>query len=310
MMSTQRSPIHSLVSAKDLGKVDQYFTKTNLPVASSSTSSASSTQASKQQRPESAGNQPCFNESTDDMIRETLQIVRSMDTPVAGLESKITVLVESASFQNAEIENLKIENTKLKAENAALSLRMDDFDSRMDEMDANLERESAMCDALETNSRKINLELSGIPKKENETDDDCKEAVGKLLTLIGSENGKDCVDVAHRKFAGGIIIKFKSRCQRNEVFSKRFNLFGKSSRDLGFDLPEKGNALYLNESLSFDRSRLMKDIRDRLKLLNIGKSKETRIRAKTDNGVIKVQDRAGNYQKISKMIHFNALYPF
>ena len=54
----------------------------------------------------------------------------------------------------------------------------------------------------------------------------------------------------------------------------------------------------------------MKDIRDRLKILNIGKSKETRIRAKTDNGVIKVQDRAGNYQKISKMIHFNALYPF
>jgi len=233
-----------------------------------------------------------------------------MDTRVAGLESKVTALEESASFQNAEIENLKNENSQLKAENRALSLRLDDVDTRMDQMEADLERESEMRDALETNTRKIYLELSGIPKKENETDNDCKEAVGKLLTLIGSENGKECVDVAHRKYAGGIIIKFKSREQRNEVYSKRFNLFGKTSRELGFDLPEKGNPLYLNESLSFDRSCLMKDIRDRLKILNIGKSKETRIRAKTDNGVIKVQDRAGNYQKISKMIHFNVLYPF
>ena len=303
-MSMQRSPIHSLVSAKDLGKVDQYFTKTNLPVGSAPTSSAGA-HASKRQRPESAdsaesaSDQPCF-QSTDDMIRETLQIVRRMDTRVAGLECKITALEESASFQNAKIEKLKSENTQLKAENAALSLRLDDVDTRMDQMEANLERESEMRDALETNSRKINLELSGIPKKENETDADCKEAVVKLLQLMGSENGKECVDVAHRKYAGGIIIKFKSREQRNEVYSKRFNLFGKTSLQLGFELPEKGNSLYLNESLSFDRSCLMKDIRDRLKILNIGKTKETRIRAKTDNGVIRSRTEQEITRKFQK----------
>ena len=178
----------------------------------------------------------------------------------------------------------------------------------MDNLECGLEHEAEMRDALEANGRLINLEISGVPKLEGETRDKCKEHVAKVMALVGSENDKSAIDVAHRKAGGGLIVKFKFREQRDEVYSKRFNLQGKTSLDLGFELPDKGNDLYLNESLSFDRSKLMKGIRDKLKILNAGKSKETRIKAKTANGVVKVQSRSGDYVPIHSMRHFENLY--
>ena len=297
-MSTQRSPAHPKLADKDGSRLENYFSKTVSPT---------NVQAAKRQRPESASD--VAEPSTDEMIRETLQIVKRMDTRVAAMDQKISSLEESVTFANLEIDDLKSENQKLKEVNAALIVRMDAMDERMNSLESALEHESKMRDALEANSRKINLELSGIPKSENETPADCKSHVGKVLTLMGSENGVECVDVAHRKRAGGIIIKFKTRDQRNEVFLKRFNLVGKTSLDLGFKLPSKGNPIYVNESLTFDRSSLMKDIRDRLKIINEGKSKDDRVKAKTSSGVIKVQDRSGDFVPISKFSQFNYLYP-
>ena len=88
-------------------------------------------------------------------------------------------------------------------------------------------------------------------------------------------------------------MKFKSRCQRDEVYLKRFNLVGKTSLDLGFNLPTNGNLIYLNESLSFDRSKLMKEIRDKLRGMNDGRAKDMRIKAKSSGGVILVQTNRG-----------------
>jgi len=52
----------------------------------------------------------------------------------------------------------------------------------------------------------------------------------------------------------------------------------------------------------------MKDIRDKLKVLNVGKGKDNRIKAKTTNGVIQVQNRMGLYEKIFTISQFNNLY--
>jgi len=173
------------------------------------------------------------------MLREILTTVRRLDTRVEDLDGKIVALEDGISFANHEIAKLKNENLQLKAENAALALRMNNVISKLEEMGVALERESQMRDQNEANERLIKLEVSGIPKTEGEKPADCKEHVAKVLTLIGSENSKDCIDVAHRKMAGGIIVCFKSRSQRDEVYLKRFNLVGKTSLDLGFPLPDK-----------------------------------------------------------------------
>lgn len=66
--------------------------------------------------------------------------------------------------------------------------------------------------------------------------------------------------------------------------------------DMGF--VEK-NDLYINESLTFDRSVLMKIVRDEVKVYNQGKPKEQKLKVKTVGGYIKVTDKRGKYQRIN-----------
>ena len=129
------------------------------------------------------------------------------------------------------------------------------------------------------------------------------------MGLIGSENDAKAIDVAHRKASGAMIVRFKSREQRDQVYLKRFNLIGKTSAELGFDLPTPGNPIYINENLSFERARLMKAMRDRVKVLNEGVSKDDRIKLKSEQGKLKVHNRAGKFVKVSKIEQFNAIYP-
>ena len=305
MPGMERSPpAHPALATGARSRVDQYYASATSAVA------PASSQATKRQRPQSTDevNEAPEEPSTQDMLKEILLTVRRLDTRVEDLDKKIGGLEEGLSFASNEIAILKLENIDLKAENVALTEKVDAIEDRLDILGTALDHESEMRDAMEANSRLINLEISGIPKSEGETRSQCKEHVLKVLTLIGSENGASAVDVAHRKMSGGIIVKFRSRCQRDEVYLKRFNLVGKTSLDLGFNLPTKGNFIYINESLSFDRARLMKEIRDKLRVINNGRAKELRIKSKTSGGVILVQNKSGNFVRISSIRQFNILH--
>ena len=247
--------------------------------------------------------------SQDEILREILTTVRRLDTTVNDLATKIDGLETGLSFANSEISALKSTQNILKNENSALSAKMSAMEGKMDELEIALQSEAELRDENEANSRLFNLEISGIPKMEGETRANCKENCVKVMQLIGSESGAEAIDVAHRKMQGGMIVKFKSRSQRDEVYFKRFNLVGKTSKDLGFVQPENGNDIYINESLTFKRSKLMKDIRDRLKIVNVGKSKVDRAKVKTASGRILVENRAGNYRKVSSILDFNSMYP-
>ena len=111
--------------------------------------------------------------------------------------------------------------------------------------------------------------------------------------------GEADIDMAHRKMAGGIIVRFHSRTVRNDVYDKRFNLQGKTSLDLGLGFTKK-NDLYLNESLTFDRSVL-------LKVYNKDLPKDDKLKVKTQQGYIKVRDKSGDYQKINKIEDVKAI---
>ena len=120
------------------------------------------------------------------------------------------------------------------------------------------------------------------------------------MEVAGAMHGEEAIDIAHRKAAGGFIVRFHSRSVRDEVYDRRFQLQGKSSLDLGKDFTVK-NDLYINESLTFDRSVLMKQVRDRLKEYNKDLPKDDRRKCKTALGIIKVTDETKTYQKIFTM---------
>ena len=90
---------------------------------------------------------------------------------------------------------------------------------------------------LRTTTEKFNLEFGGIPERPHE---DAKHLLGKLFHLAKAAQTSDDIDIAHRKKSGGLICHFKTRTARDEVFGKRFELHGKSSKDLGFSETNSG----------------------------------------------------------------------
>ena len=166
-----------------------------------------------------------------------------------------------------------------------------------------------MQDENENNSRKFNLEFSGILKAEEETREKPKHYVKEIMKLIGSENNVDAIDVAHRKMSGAIIAHFRIRIQRDEVFDKRFALKGITSLDLGFRLPAKGNIIFINESLTFERSKLMAEVRKKQKIVNEGRDKDNKLRSKSAGRRLRIMKENREYVTITSIDEFHRIHP-
>ena len=110
---------------------------------------------------------------------------------------------------------------------------------------------------MENSSRKLNLEITGIPVV---ADENCKKLVytlGKLIQ-VDDEHLKN-IDVAHRLTNSNgkipaIIVKFKSGTDRDKYFERRFSLKDKNIENLGHKKSQltenQHHKIYINESLS------------------------------------------------------------
>ena len=117
----------------------------------------------------------------------------------------------------------------------------------------------------ENNSRKMNVELSGIPITHNE---DCKEIIAKIGREMGLNITRNNIDVAHRLFKKDnnhipiIIARFYSRTERDAYFFKRSSLKDKTIKDFGFEPTTESakmkNKIYINESLSIYTKQIFK----------------------------------------------------
>ena len=161
-----------------------------------------------------------------------------------------------------------------------------------------MKNEARARDELECQSRRFNLDISGLQQR---ADEDCKAIVAKVMSHIGSPHGIETVDVAHRKKSGALIVRFTTRTVRDDVYQRRFNLKGSKARDIeGF---QGENNIYINESLTFERSRTMKDIRDRIKIIDPHRRQYT---LRSDNGRIKLLTDGRSYF-INSMADFEKL---
>ena len=247
--------------------------------------------------------------SSDDKLNIILEKVCSTDAKFSVLASRVTALEQSAGFMDNQLEEQKAETAALKNENAVLTDRLWAAEARLGKLELALVDESRKRDENENVSRKQCLEFSGIPKLPNETRDDPKKFVIKIMNLAGCATPSSAIDDAHRKMGGGLIARFKTREDRNEVYNRRFSLTGKTSAEIeGFEQLE-GNELYINESLTIDRSRLMKCVREKLKILNRGRSKEAKFKTKTTGGVIQCQGVSGLYLKVTSIEDFDRIHP-
>ena len=120
----------------------------------------------------------------------------------------------------------------------------------------------------------MNIEVTGI---QTIADENYKQIIYKLGKLIKvQEEHLNNIDVAHRLLTHtnkipAIIVKFKSRTDRDHFFEKRFNLKDKTIEIIGFkksSLTEnQHHKIYLNESLSIFTKLLFKKYRDSCRML-------------------------------------------
>jgi hypothetical protein len=161
--------------------------------------------------------------------------------------------------------------------------------------------ESRKRDRLEANSRLYNLEIAGLPVI-NPVNDNPLALAKKLVSQVTNGSVQEsAVDVAHRKAGGpkNIILRFRTRSDRDRVYAAKKKLMNMSRQDV-FGYETEGR-IFLNESLTFDRSALMRDVRKTIRSLNDGKTGSQRWKLLTDRGVIKVKAPNHPYRKITCM---------
>ena len=148
--------------------------------------------------------------------------------------------------------------------------------SRLSYAEERVEEAINNADSVENQGRKLMLEVDGIPLSDDETENTkwCQEIIEKICDMIGEPALKDDIDIAHRLFNNRIIVLFKNRTSRNTFYYSRFNLKGKNIKDLNFDLAEgKKGLIWINESLTNKRRKLLSKTKEELKKVgfNIGK---------------------------------------
>ena len=248
------------------------------------------------------------NMSTDDKLNKLLELVFASNANFSALTTRVCSLETAVDYMDSQLITQRESDMAQKEVVAKLEAKVATMEARITGLQIGLAVEAKKRDENENVSRKQCLEFSGIPQSATETPEDVKKLVVKVMQLIGSSNNASCIDDAHRKMGGGIIARFKSREERNEIYLKRFALVGKSSANIGFPVP--GTDLYINESLTIDRSRVMKSIRDKLKVLNRGViNKDDRIKVKSSGGVVQVQNLGGKFIKVSSLNDFDRMYP-
>ena len=186
---------------------------------------------------------------------------------IATLKAEISQLSNSQEFICSQYDILKIENDKLKRENATQGNELWTLKTNSTKIEKKAETEAIKLDGIDQYSRRQNLEFHGVPQTSNENVINIVVKIGKVLGVDINQND---ISSAHRlpqkphsnrrsesdepPPPPGIIARFINRDLRNFIYSKRAVAKDIASKDF----PVAGmQRLYVNENLTQSRKRLL-----------------------------------------------------
>ena len=193
----------------------------------------------------------------EQMMREVTRNLRYLLADNKTIHSDLRDLKNAVDFQDEEIEKLKKQNADLSKQNLQLEIRLSASEIEIRKNAERITNAEAAADDLEAHGRKINLEISGFPKKRGEPSDIPRKIAVAVFEKIGFNNADSKIDVAHRIVGDRIIVKFTGRRERDTVYSLRKELKNLTTSSLDtaafaehLDLPTPGNMIFINESLT------------------------------------------------------------
>lgn len=168
-----------------------------------------------------------------------LESVKFCSDKITDFENKLSVLSDKCKA----IESLKKDVELLKTETTEYKIR---------------------CSDLEQRSRMDNVEISGVPEKNNENINVIIENIGKYINCpIGLQD----YCIAHRvqkinskaTTPRNIIVKFLSRQKKNEILAASKKVKKSTSAGYpGLKIPNIGDSVFINEHLTSTNKLLLK----------------------------------------------------
>ncbi len=193
--------------------------------------------------------------------RNTNRRIEEIIDSMTSMKEELVKVIESQQFLDAKYEKQKEQITKLENKIASMSTDICDKEITIKQLSERIKKEEAASkqnesaiNALEQYGRRQMINISGVPRQNNEDTDDI--VFDLLVNKLGLDLYLDDVEITHRtssKPTAPIIVKFNSRRIRDEVWNSRYKLKHVKASDLGFN---SNNPIYFNESLT-ERNRII-----------------------------------------------------
>ena len=141
-----------------------------------------------------------------------------MSKDVAKCKEDINTLMKKYNAQIIELDNHKKQQDNILNSHTEMNTQIRNMNEKIKLLEKRLLSETLTRNQNENHSRKINVEISGVPITDNEN---CKDIVAKISKLMGLEFKSNEIDVAHRLFKKdhmhipNIIARFFSRSERD-----------------------------------------------------------------------------------------------
>ena len=192
--------------------------------------------------------------STEESVNETPSLADVWKV-LTEIKTNMEKLVIDVEFTKGQVNFLVKENKGLKSKVKYLE---EQVKASKKELEQRLDEVEAKHDDLEQYTRKFNLVIDGIPKREEEDNIENVIKLGKLLEINLSSGD---IDIAHRMKTKSkdkprpIIARFSNYNAKSKLYKAKLNLRNVDLQDLGAE------KIFLNENLTTWRAELFKEAR-------------------------------------------------
>ena len=173
--------------------------------------------------------------------------ISEMDNKFKKVVKELEEVKKSISFMSDHVDQLTAENKQLKMDIEIIKKQQQQAIKTIEDNKKKLNENAERLNAMDNHMRFNNLEIHGVPCKENENINDV--ALKILKAVDTSIKTEDIQTVYRRKDSynkpGIIITKMKTREKRIDIFRRKKNLAGFNFSNIGLDTAK----VYINENL-------------------------------------------------------------
>ena len=206
--------------------------------------------------------QPNLNDNVNQLVAQALAVwKKEYQLEIETLRAEVIEVKESQAFICNQYDSLKAEYDKLIEVNTLQKEEISNIKSQAAALKTQEIKDSIKVDELEQYGRRQNLEIVGVPEKEDENTNAIVLEVAKMLDVdimsshISTSHRLPKKKASSRNNSGSspIIVRFTSRDIRNQIYANR-----KKARfvDLkNFSVSDTKN-IFVNENLTPTRKQL------------------------------------------------------